>query len=220
MTDTGLLYLDTETTRLRRPYLPEGRRVWEFGGERADPDGNEYPLHMFIRIADLQLPSLLSPPRTGPMREEWYEALPEDVRISLRIGGFHERHPERIGGDQSQVYGEMDAAELLMEGPWLHRWEDQRPVVIGAVTNFDDLGLFDLLYRTGYVGPDGEPWNYHLIDVETAVAGRLGIRPPWDSGALSRAAGVDPELYRRHTAVDDARWARALYDFVFGGGAS
>jgi hypothetical protein len=41
--------------------------------------------------------------------------------------------------------------------------------------------------------------------------------PPWDSEVLSRAVGVDPNAYERHTALGDARWARDIYDAVTGG---
>lgn len=40
--------------------------------------------------------------------------------------------------------------------------------------------------------------------------------PPWDSTDLSRAVGIDPDRYERHTALGDARWARDLYDVVMG----
>jgi hypothetical protein len=208
-----ILFLDTETTRLRRPYLPLGRRIWETGGIREEPDGTEHPLHMFTRIDDLRLPDLLpGAPQllvAGDMRDEWYEGLPEDVQVGLKIGGFHERHPERTG-KPGPVYPELEVAERLMDGPWLR----DKPTLVGAVTNFEDLGLFDLLYRNGCVGPDEDPWNYHLIDVVTLAAGMLGVRPPWDSKALTRAAGLDPDRYAQHTACGDAAWARDLYNVV------
>jgi oligoribonuclease (3'-5' exoribonuclease) len=40
--------------------------------------------------------------------------------------------------------------------------------------------------------------------------------PPWDSGELSRAVGVDPDDFDRHTALGDARWAKAIYQAVMG----
>jgi hypothetical protein len=39
-------------------------------------------------------------------------------------------------------------------------------------------------------------------------------RPPWDSDELSLAVGVDPEQFDRHTALGDAKWAKALYEAV------
>jgi len=34
---------------------------------------------------------------------------------------------------------------------------------------------------------------------------------PWSSKALSLAVGVDIEAFTAHEALEDARWARALY---------
>ncbi len=38
--------------------------------------------------------------------------------------------------------------------------------------------------------------------------------PPWDSNKLSLAVGVDPDDFDRHTALGDARWAKAIYERV------
>lgn len=84
--------------------------------------------------------------------------------------------------------------------------------LVGAVPSFDEERLRKLLRRNGAC-PE---WHYHLVDVEALVAGKLGIRPPWVSDELSRAIGVDPEQFVRHSAMGDARWARALYEAVFG----
>lgn len=212
-----VLYLDTETTGLRRPYLDGGRRIWEIGGKLVEPDGATHPLHMFIRIADLGLTDMLPAFVVGQMAKgtmpagTWYEHLPETVQKGLEIGGFHERHPER-GGDTSgaPVMTEQDAADMLMDGPWLRG----TPRVVGAVPNFDDLGLFDLLYRTGQIKPDDELWNYHLVCAENYAAGALGldVSDDWDSEELSKAVGVDPSAFARHCAVDDALWAEAMYE--------
>jgi DNA polymerase III epsilon subunit-like protein len=211
-----LLFIDTETTGLRRPGLPDGRRIWEIGGVRVEPDGTEYPLHLFIRIEELGLAEML-PAEVVAGRlfdrddnAEWYGHLPETVREGLEIGGFHERHPQ-LGGSPdvaAPLCSEKSAAATLVAGPWLR----DRPTLVGAVPMFEDLGLFDLLHRTGYIGPDDQPWHYHLVDVETLVAGALGWPPPWNSDDLSIAVGVDPDRFNRHTAVDDAWWARALYE--------
>lgn len=77
--------------------------------------------------------------------------------------------------------------------------------IVGAVPNFDTERIayqFDI-----------SPWHYHLIDVEALVAGKLGIEPPWDSDELAEAVGV-VDWEGRHTALGDARWAKAIYDAV------
>lgn len=83
--------------------------------------------------------------------------------------------------------------------------------LVAAVPSFDAAFLAALLRSQGQC----EAWHYHLIDVETLIAGKLGLRPPLDSEKLSRAIGVEPDLFDRHTALGDARWARAMYEAVY-----
>ena len=82
--------------------------------------------------------------------------------------------------------------------------------LVGAVPSFDAAFLSAFLIASG----QREAWHYHLIDVETLIAGRLRLEPPFDSDALSRAVGVEPTDFARHTALGDARWAKTLYEAV------
>lgn len=83
--------------------------------------------------------------------------------------------------------------------------------LVGAVISFDEERLRKLLRANGAC-PE---WHYHLIDVEALVAGKLGIRPPWNSEELAEKVGVKPpEGAERHTALADARWAKAMYEAV------
>jgi len=90
--------------------------------------------------------------------------------------------------------------------------------VIGAVPNFDTERLEMLLSRCGV--PAG--WHYHLGDIENIIVGWLAgtagkrLMPPWSSDDLSRAVGVDPERFDRHTALGDVRWVIAQWDAVMG----
>lgn len=54
------------------------------------------------------------------------------------------------------------------------------------------------------------------LDTETTGLDPDNARPPWKSDALSRAVGVDPEQFDRHTALGDAYWAKAIYEAVMG----
>lgn len=106
----------------------------------------------------------------------------------------------------------------------------------GAVVSFDE----ERLRRLCWAHNIPHEWHYHLVDVEAMAAGYLSAltriageptparnrhgelvdvspQPPWDSTALSRAVGVDPDDYDRHTALGDARWAKAIYQAVTGG---
>jgi hypothetical protein len=105
--------------------------------------------------------------------------------------------------------------------------------LVGAVPSFDAAFLSRLLRANGCC----PAWHYHLVDVEALAAGYIAgradnvevgppsvpaeegvdlCRPPWYSNDLSRAVGVDPDRYDRHTALGDARWAMAIYDAVMG----
>jgi hypothetical protein len=85
--------------------------------------------------------------------------------------------------------------------------------LVGAVPSFDAAFLDKLLRRNGYA----PAWHYHLVDVEALAAGKLGLQPPWDSDELAEKMGV-PKLDGKHTALGDARWAKAMYEAVFASG--
>lgn len=127
--------------------------------------------------------------------------------FALKIGGFHERHPQgynfltgREPGRTTDIREFCEAFAALTQGRHL----------VGAVVSFDEERLRRLLRANGAC-PE---WHYHVVDVEALVAGKLGIVPPWDSNALSKFVGVDPEQFDRHTALGDARWAKAVYEAI------
>mgnify|MGYP001572383750 CR=1 FL=1 len=150
--------------------------------------------------------------------QEYEWQLPVDLgradAIALKIGRYYERNLEVTADLRS--FAEEFAA--LTRGRHL----------VGAVISFDEERLRKLLRANGAC-PE---WHYHLIDVEALVAGALFERardededgragevihvttPPWDSNKLSRAIGVDPDDFDRHTALGDARWAKAMYEVV------
>lgn len=197
---TGLVFLDTETTGLA---LDDD--IWEFAAIVRAPDGAERTVHMFIQH-DVQRCS----------------ALPEPF-----LSDHRNRFP---ASDTSRWHRDVrtreDAAyeiEALMPSTMP---VDERPHIVGAVPNFDTERIARLLRRY-----DMEPgWHYHLIDTEALAVGYLHGAPderppfpherlPWDSDALSRAVGVDPDQFERHTALGDAQWARAIYDAITGAGS-
>jgi DNA polymerase III epsilon subunit-like protein len=186
---TPLAFIDTETTGLD----PDQHQIWEVAAiiEREGIT-EEY---------EWQLPVYLG--RADPM--------------ALKIGRFYDRRrPARV---LAQLADFAEIFALRTEGCRL----------VGAVVSFDEERLRGLL-RQQHQCP---MWHYHLIDVEALAAGWLAgrscdaasaedwlvkARPPWDSNKLSKAVGVDPEKFDRHTALGDARWARAVYLAVMGGG--
>lgn len=186
---TPLAFVDTETTGLD----PDRHEIWEVALIVPEADGS-WSEHSW------QLPVDLS--RADP--------------IALNIGRFHDRHVP-AGELESPKYF---AREFVEWTRGLH--------LVGAVVSFDAERLWKLLRANG----ECPMWHYHLVDVEALAAGWVAAQkqpfwgpgcaigdpvdpqPPWDSNALSRAVGVDPEDFDRHTALGDARWAKALYEAV------
>lgn len=201
-------WVDTETTGLD----PVRHEVYEVG--LITPDGTEY---------------------------EWW--LPVDCSkadpIALGIGRFHERHP--YGNAYPYKSGLTKGGRLACTSPGDFAREFAKLThglhLAGAVISFDERRLWDLLRGQG-VTPS---WHYHIIDVEALAAGYIArlvksglvtrVRnrveemvdisplPPWDSTQLSLAVGVDPEKFDRHTALADAKWAKAIYESVMGSAA-
>lgn len=141
--------------------------------------------------------------------------LAEADPMSLGINGFHDRYP------------------------YWHTPEEERPAILrdfaqhfaaltrdlhlaGACVHFDEHTLWDLLRANG----ECPMWHYHIIDVEALAAGwlrwqsdqakRVFAQPPWKSTDLSLAVGVNPDSFARHSAMGDARWAKAIYEAVMG----
>lgn len=192
---TKICFIDTETTSLR----PD-RRAWDIAiitrqeGEPADVEHQ-----WFIDTEDLDLGNA-------------------DL-ISLRVGRFHERHPQyHVRASSAPATWPADEADAMAEIEMITRGAH----LVGAVPNFDAEVLAARMRAHG-ICPS---WHYHLIDVEGLAVGYLvtmasdGLRAtgalelPWNSGALSAALGVVTDEEARHTALGDARWARAIYDAI------
>lgn len=184
-----LCFIDTETTSLR----PD-RRVWDVAVIQR-VDGRDRRFQWYIDSRDLDLGNA---DLTG-----------------LRIGRFHDRHPEfgPAGGD---VFGErfvLSELEDLTRGAHL----------VGAVPSFD-ADVLDRRMRAHGILP---AWHYHLVDVEAMAVGYLHGRGlgttfevdlPWRSERLSGACGVGPPNEEdRHTALGDVDWVARWFDVLTGG---
>ncbi|HET8684995.1 MAG TPA: hypothetical protein VFM54_24445 [Micromonosporaceae bacterium] len=186
----SLVFVDTETTSLR----PD-RRAWEVGLiVRDDAEGGQDDEYRWLVAGrDLDLGN------ADP--------------FALRIGRFHQRHPE-FGQSWTGDPAPMPERQVLFMVERLTRGAH----LVGNIVSFDAEVLGARMRAHGIL----PSWHYHLIDIEAMVVGYLcarGERPglPWDSEALSSAVGVAPTPeWERHTALGDARWARDLYDAVAG----
>lgn len=190
-----IVFCDTETTGLD----PDNHEIWEVGLIAAD--GTEH--HWFLPV---------NLGRADP--------------YALKIGRFHERHPQGHYTDTQpgdSDYNVYDLGCFAREFSKLTAGQH----LVGAVISFDERRLRRLLQANGAC-PD---WHYHLVDVEALAAGWLAgatlngyvmlsgpmvsPEPPWKSSDLTAALGITVDESEKHTALGDARWAKAIYDRVF-----
>lgn len=201
-----LAFIDTETTGLD----PDQHEIWEVALILRDSEGIEVE-----RV--WQLPVDLG--KADPM--------------ALKIGRWYERRwpwpayppPYAIIRDETDAKRMAAAVEareqFVVPRELMHEWAalfaelTHGAHLVGAVISFDEERLRRLL-RRHHACPT---WHYHLVDVEALAAGLIArsdgfAHPPWNSEHLSRAVGVEPDEFDRHTALGDARWAMAIYDAV------
>jgi hypothetical protein len=212
MTAPRVIFGDTETTSLRRPWMPAPRRVWDIGLIIRDPGKPDREWQRYVSDVDLR------------------DADP----FSLRIGKFWDRHPlympQPWPASPALVTEEGLAAELVrLITPSTH--------IVGAVPDFDVDSLAEMAWRHGLPWSA----HYHLVDIETRAVGYLDGRNaewmathpgepfstspywplpslPWQSDDLWTACGVPPAPEGdRHTAIGDSRAVRDLWDAITGG---
>lgn len=189
-----IAFLDTETTGLD----PVRHEVWEVGLilRKPDPDGGwqadeEYLWQLPVDLSEADLIGL----NVGRFKERRWEGITDDV-----VGGIW---PADGTGNGAEL--PLDTwAEVFMDLTWGAH-------IVGAVPDFDSRRLGDLLLRHGAL----PAWHYHLVCAEVLAAGKLGMLPPWRSDDLAFALGVEVSEEDRHTALGDARMARAMYDAVY-----
>jgi len=214
---TRLCFLDTETTSLR----PD-RRAWEIGLIVRDPGQPDAEHHWFIRAEDLDLGN------ADP--------------FALKVGRFYERHPQVSRGNWKTSLVTEEAAALL-KVEQLTRGAH----LVGAVPNFDadvlgtrmrahgilpswhhhliDVEALAVGWLNGRRARQNEIVDGYPLENDGEEAPGL-VRwndpvtgPPWKSDDLSAALGVTVSSEDRHTALGDAKWARAIYNAVTGGAA-
>jgi hypothetical protein len=194
---TALAFVDLETTGLE----PDRHEVYEM----ALIDGNGAELHLWISDAPLATaePTAL---RIGRYYERWPHAQQYHQLQSMPVEHGDPFNPWVADLPSPYVTNSKTAA-------WIIARATAGAHLVGAVPSFDAAFLDRLLRRHSLV----PAWHYHLCCVEALAAGKLGIPPPWDSNELSRKVGVEPRDFDRHTALGDARWAKAIYDAVMDG---
>lgn len=199
-----LCFLDTETTG-----LSERCEIWEIG----------YILRTYPADGS-----------SGHVDEEYSVMIRPGMEFAeptgLRIGRYYERNfleDEPVGAACWTNRPGRTRRELVAEGAGITSVYQvaarltgvlDGATLIGAVPWFDERHLQQLLRRHNQVATN----HYHLVDVETLAAGRLGRQPPWGFDDLLASYGLKYAEEDRHTALGDARMVRDLYDAVLGSG--
>ncbi len=197
----AIVFLDTETTGTGPDDQP-----WEVAAIRRDPDGAETELHVFVEHDARRIVTV-----PAAFRIDWATRFDPATALSANDAGY------RVSD--------------LLEG-WTS--EGQPPpvtVIVGANPGFDLR-----MIRSLFVGSELDPndlVHYRPVDVGVLAYGYIngqvqaGVGTPemravleaglpWSSDALSRAIGVDPDQFERHTAPGDVAWVKAVYDVVTG----
>jgi len=165
---------------------------------------------------------------------------PWEIAVIFRDGDLDTEHVFRIEPDLTNADPkalEINRYHERTSAPgW--QWQDRQKtaermygllngvVMVGSNPAFDAEMLTHLFGRY-YDNP--RPWLYRTVDIAILAAGyRFGQavggdflfpadypQPPYKSYELSRAVGVEPPAKDvAHTALGDARWAKAVYDAV------
>lgn len=198
---SALAFVDTETTGLD----PDRNEVWEVALILRDPEQGEDQEYLW------QLPVDLS----------------RADSIALTIGQFYERRWNEAGGlhfgMKGRVWDGEPEEKFVVKEPYQWAMNFARLTsgahLVGAVPDFDSRFLTKTLRQWGAC----PGWHYHLIDVEALLIGWSRGKadwtepddletPPWNSRELYAAHGFEWE--GEHTALGDARLARAVYDRV------
>lgn len=192
-----LAFIDTETTGLD----PDRHQIWEVA--LITPDGSEH-------VWQFPIDEMTSDPFALNIGRYWDRCWSDDNDVKT-LDAIYEAHNPKSRRQRFPTQG-----RAIVPGPaWCRHFRHLTAGLhlAGAVVSFDEERLRRLLHRNGVL----HRWHYHLVDVEALAAGKLGIEPPWRSDDLSAALGVTVSDEDRHTALGDARWARAIYVAVMGG---
>lgn len=204
---TDLCFIDLETTGLD----PNRHSIWDIG---MIINGEEFQWFLDLEPSELETAE----------------------SMALSIGDYHRRmhearrrrsnargiRPLGAGGssatddEENTVMREHEIVSAGDRHTLMHfiAYKTAGAHIVGAVPSFDVAFLGNLM-RLHSVVPS---WHYHLIDVENLAAGKLGVQPPWKLDDLLDELYINRhhDTFMKHTAIGDARMARAIYHEVFG----
>lgn len=216
-------FVDTETTGLD----PDKHAIWEVA--LILPDAREF-------VWQFPVDEMTADPFALNIGRYWERHWDTENDVHAISALWHADDPKK----SRRTYYPEEGRAIAPSAQWCRVFRDLTAGshLCGAVPSFDEERLRRLLNRNGVL----HRWHYHLVDVEALAAGYIAAkcegeaadgtrgtvpeirpdgsinhidgRPPWKSESLSRAVGVNPDDFDRHTALGDARWAKAIYEAV------
>ncbi len=211
----GVCFLDTETTGLH----PDNHQIWEVA--LITPDGHEH-------VWQFPVDEMAADPFALDIGHYWDRKWDPQVGEVSELDAIYSAH-KREGRRKNYP---TEGRAINPSVAWCRHFRGLTSGLhlCGAVPSFDEERLRRLLNRNGVL----HRWHYHLIDIEALAVGYLhGAKSergtlgtqvlqqglPWRSDDLSRACGIEPPNGQdKHTALGDARWAKAIYEAVTDGG--
>jgi oligoribonuclease (3'-5' exoribonuclease) len=186
---TPLIFVDCETTGLQ----PDRHVPWEIAWVTAIHDAG------WLRIeSSFQTFRQLS-------SEELFAASPE----ACAIGRYDERYDAKSARNDVQIATALAIDCSTVSTHAARGCHPMLPQVGGGCPGFDHAMLCQNVL--GWPAFGEGLWHYHLIDVETLAAGRLGWAPPYSSDALIEAFKIVVPDDAKHTAMGDVQWSIDLY---------
>lgn len=119
--------------------------------------------------------------------------------MALKINGFYSRWT----GEHSWDDPEEAALQIARDSVGTH--------LIGAVPDFDAHFVSMFMLQNSY----HPGWHYHLIDIETLIAGRLHLTPPYKSENLFEQLGLSRDYPNKHTAMGDVNQLIACWNALY-----
>jgi hypothetical protein len=205
------VFVDLETIN-----LVEGRGIaWEVG---LIAGGHEYLWQVKPDLA-LADPKALE---VGRFPQRFTEAMGSE-RIGTGMRMIHPTLPGLLAESRRQAF-EFAAARV----PARQLAAEIADLTAGAEL-WGSNPAFDMRHLTVLLGEQGitPAWHYHPGDIPSMARGwcaARGVTPTSAKGDgrirsddWSRAVGIDPDAFNRHSALGDARWVRAQYELMTGG---
>lgn len=195
-------FVDCETTGLDPVY----HSIWEVG--LITPDGNEH-------VWQFPVNEMAADPFALNIGRYWDRRWDTGWSKPSELDAICNAHTPKARREKFPDQGRA----IKPSATWARHFRDLTADchLAGAVVSFDEERLRQLLHHNGVL----HRWHYHLIDVEALAVGYLAgtsstgeITLPWDSDYISAKLGIFPPAEDKHTALGDARWAKAVYDAV------